>query len=79
MNASLLPAGIYVVCLGRLESPGYKRRNLAEQVEIISYYVITRETLVHKSIYDHLTRMATIDEMIYANASKAQRKAKNSY
>ena len=27
------------------------------------YYVITRETVAHKSIYDHLTRMATVDEI----------------
>ena len=34
------------------------------------YYVIMREILVHKSLYDHLTRMITVDEIINMNASK---------
>ena len=38
-------------------------------MEIKSYYVIMRETvcLAHKSIYEHLTRMAAVEEIIYAN------------
>ena len=51
-------------------------RNPAEQAEIKSYYIIIRETLAHKSIYDHLTRMATVDKIINVNASKAPREAK---
>ena len=53
-----------------------KGQNLVEQVKIKSYYIVTRETLAHKSIYDDSTRMATVDEIINANASKGPRKAK---
>ena len=42
-----------------------------------SYYIIMRETLAHKSIYDHLTRIAIVDEIINANASKAPQEAKH--
>ena len=45
--------------------------------EIKSYYVITRDTLACKSIDDHLTRMATVDEIINLNASRAPWKGKN--
>ena len=38
---------------------------------------IMRETLAHKSIYDHLTWMTTVDEIINVNASKVPWKAKN--
>ena len=46
---------------------------MAEWVEIKLYYVITREILVHKNIYNHLTRMATVDETINANGKGAMR------
>ena len=48
-------------------------------MEIKSYYIITRETLVHKCIYTHLTRMATVDEIINVNASRVPQKAKNEH
>ena len=67
-NASLSPAGNYVIWSARLKSSRYKGRNLAEDGEIKSYYIIARENLGDKSINDHLTRMAT-DEIINANAS----------
>ena len=35
-----------------------------------SHYIIMRETLVHISMYDHLTRMATVDEIINAYVSE---------
>ena len=54
LTASLLPAGNDVIWSAHLGSPGYTERNLAERLEIKSYYVITIETLAHKSIYDHL-------------------------
>ena len=54
---------------------------MAEQVDIKTYYVTRRETLVHKSIYDHLTRMTTVivtvDEIINLNTSKAAQEAIN--
>ena len=59
-----------------LKSPTYTGRNLAEWVEI-SHYINMRETLVRKSIYDHLTRMVTVDDIINVNASKAPWEAKN--
>ena len=55
---------------------GYTGRNLPVRVEIKSYYVITREILAHKSIYDHLIRMATVDEIVNVNVSNGQQKAK---
>ena len=76
VNASLSPAGNYVIRSACHGSPKYPRQNLAEQAEIKSYYVIKRESLAHKSIYDHLTRMATGDEITNVNASKALLEAK---
>ena len=76
-NTSLLLARNYILWLARLRSAGYEGRNLAEWVEIKSYYIIMREILVHKSIYDDLTRIATVDEIINANTSKVPWKAKN--
>ena len=61
-STSLLLARNYVIWSVRPGCPGYTRWNSAK-----SYYVITRETLVHKIIYDHFTRMATVD----ANTSKS--------
>ena len=46
-------------------------------MEFKSYYVITRETLAHKRIYDNLTRMVTVDGKINSNAAKAPWKATN--
>ena len=51
-NTFLWPARNHVIWLARLASP---RQNTVEQVEIKSYYVIMRETLVHKNIYDQFT------------------------
>ena len=76
-SASLPPAGNYLILPGRFGSPGYTRRNPAERAEIKSYYVIMRETLVHKSIYNHLTRLTTVDKIINTNALKAPWKAKS--
>ena len=76
-KASLPLAGDYVIWSACLGSSGFKRRNLAEWAEIKSYYVIMRETLAHKSIYDHLTRIATVDEIINVNASKVPQEAQN--
>ena len=76
-QALLYPAGNDVIWLARLKSPGYTGWNLAEWAEMKSYYIITRETLVHKSIYDHLIRLVTVDEIINVNASKAPWKANN--
>ena len=39
-----------------------------------SYYIIM--TLVHKNIYNHLTRMIAVDEIINVNVSKVPWKAK---
>ena len=39
--------------------------------DIKLYYIITKETLAHKGIYDHLTRMVTVYEIINTNASKS--------
>ena len=47
-----------------------------EWAEIKSYYIITRETLTHKSIYDYLTRMMTVDDILNVNAPKAPWEAK---
>ena len=73
-NESLSPVGNYAIWSARLRFPDYKGQNLAERVEIKSDYVTTRETLAHKSIHDHLTRMAT-----NVNASKAPQKTKNEH
>ena len=62
-NIVLLPARNDVIWLARLGSPCCTRRNLAERVEIMSYYITLRETLVHKCIYDQLTRIVTVDEI----------------
>ena len=70
VNVLLSLGGNYVIWSAHLGSHRYTGQNLAEWTEIKSYYVIMRETLVHKSIYDHLTRMTTVDEIINANASK---------
>ena len=66
-NAALSLARNYVIWSVHLR---YTRWNLAERVEIKSYNIIPREILAHKSIYDNLTRMATVDEVINVNASK---------
>ena len=50
---------------------------LSEQAVIKSYYVITRETLAHKSMYDNLTGMVIVEEIINAIASKVPKEAKN--
>ena len=71
------PVGNYVMWSGRLRSARYNGWNPAEWVEIKSGYVITRGTLEHKSIYNHLTRTATVDEIINVNRSKAPQKANN--
>ena len=76
-NTSLPPAKNDVIWSSCLGSPGYTRQNPAEWADIKSYYVITRETLVHKSIYDHLTRTSTVDEIINVNASKVPWNVKN--
>ena len=70
-NASLSPTRNDVIWAVHLGFPGCTRRNPAEWVEIKSYYITTREALVHKYINNHLTRMATVDEIINATASKA--------
>ena len=77
VNALLSLARNDEISSARLGSPEYTRQNLAEQMEIKSYGVIVRETLAHESIYDHLTWMVTVDEIIKANASKAPPEAKN--
>ena len=79
MNESLWLPGNYVIWSPCIRFPGHKGQNPTERAEIKSYYVrkLTKETLAHKSIYDHLTRMATVDKIINANASKAPREAKN--
>ena len=74
-NASLSLARNYLIWSNYLRSPGYTRQNPAEQADIKSYYIITREHLV--TIYDHLTRMATVDEIVNANASKVPWEAKD--
>ena len=74
-KALLSPAENYVIGSAHLRSSGCTRQNQAEQPEINEYYVIMRASLVHKSIYDHLTRIVTVDEIINANASKAPWKA----
>ena len=71
----LSPAVNYVIWSARLGSPGYTEYNPAEWSEIKSHYVMI-ETLAHKSIYDHLTRMATVDEIINMNVSKVSWRAK---
>ena len=76
-NALLSSAGNYVIWSARLGSPRYTVWNPAEQVQIKSYYIITRESLARKGIYGHLTRMLTVDKIVNVNASKAPFKAKN--
>ena len=76
-SALLQPARNYAIWSGHLGSPGYKGRNVAEWVEIKSYYVTSKETLAHKSIYDHLTRIAAVNKIINAKTSKAPPEAKN--
>ena len=71
----LFPARNDVIWSTHLKSPWYTKRNPAEWVEIKSYYVIMRETLAHKITYNHLTRMATVDEII--NTYSVPWKAKN--
>ena len=71
------PARNYVIWLARLGSHGYTGQNPAELAEIKSYYIIMRETLAHKSTYDHLIKIETVDKIINANASKAPQKATN--
>ena len=78
-NASFPWAGNYVMWSAHLVSPGYTRRNQAERQEIMSYYVITRETLAHKSISDQFTTTTTVDEIINANALEVRWKAKSQY
>ena len=68
-NASLSLARNYVIWSARLRYPRYTWE--AERAGVKSYYIIMGETLTHKSIYDHLTRMATVGEIINADASKA--------
>ena len=58
------------------KSPMVIRANPAACVEIKSYYVIMRETLAHKIIYDQFTIMATVGEIINANTSNAPQQAK---
>ena len=58
----------------RLESPG---GNLAMWAKSKSYYIIMRETLACKSIYDQFTTRTTVDKIINENASKAPWKAKS--
>ena len=53
------------------------RANLAEQAESKYYYVITRETLASKSIYNQFTTKTTVDEIINTNVSKAPQEAKS--
>ena len=67
----LPPAGNNVIRAARLGSPRYTTHNLAKWVEIKSYYLITRENLAHKNIYDHLTRMTAVVEIKNANVLKA--------
>ena len=50
----------------------------AKWMKIKSYYIITREYLMRIIIYDHLSRMTTVDEIINANALKIPRNAKMS-
>ena len=76
-NASLPLTADYVIWSAPPGSPRYTGRNPAERVEIKPYYIITRETLAHKSIYNHLTKVTTVDEIINANALKAPRNAKS--
>ena len=67
MNRLLSLSGNDLIWSGQPGSPKYEGWNPTEWVEIKSYYINTRETLAHKSIYDHLTRMATVDEIINVN------------
>ena len=67
MNASLSPARNDVIWSARLGSPGYTVQNPNERMEIKLSYIITRETLVHKSIYNLLARMVTGNEIINVN------------
>ena len=76
-NASLLLARNYVVWLAHLGSPKYTERNPAERAEIKPYYVIKRETLARKSIYNYLTRIIAVDNIINAKALKAPWKSNN--
>ena len=45
INGLLSPTGNYVIWSAHLGPPVYTEWNQAEQMEIKSYYVITRETL----------------------------------
>ena len=67
VDASLMQGGNYVMASARLGSPGYTGANMAAQMEITSFYVILRETLVHKSIYGQFTMTTTVDRIINAN------------
>ena len=78
-NGSLSPTGNYVMWSGCLGSPRHKGQIPAElggNYVTLRHYKNTRETLAHKSIYCHLTRMVTVDEIINMNASKAPQEAK---
>ena len=58
--------------------PGGGGTKSAAQVEIKLYYVIMRETLAHKSIYNQfMTTTTTVDKIINMNVLKAPQKAKD--
>ena len=67
-DASLMRGRNYIVAR-------YTGENPAAHVEIKSYYVIMRETLARKCIYNKFTTTTTVDEIINVNASKAPCKA----
>ena len=73
-STPLPPAGNVIMWSAFFGSPEYNGRNPAETK---SNFVIMRETLAHKNFYDNLTRMATVDDIINANASKALLEATN--
>ena len=50
---------------------------MAAWEEIKSYYIIMRETLVRKSIYDQFSTTTTVDEIINMNTWKEPQKAKS--
>ena len=68
MKASFLATGYHVIWSATSGLPG----NMAELVEIKSYYIIRRETLAHKSIYDQFTTTTALVKIIHAKAMITQ-------
>ena len=76
VTASLMQCGNYVIWSAHLESPVIIGANPVVWAEIKYCYVITRERLVRKSIYDQFITTTTGDKIINADISKAPWKAK---